>query len=389
MASFLTRAVLRLDRLAPLRAVLLVVLAWAASALVLFLHLGVRLGGDSGRYLGAGQALLDHQPLAGKAASYLGYDAFVALHLAAGGGPASIVAAQVVVAGIAAIALYRLGDSLYGRAAGVLAAILFAVYPSLRQWDYYVLTDSLFVSVAVLAVFGVLAARRPGHWALAAAAALFATLLRPNGVIVPFALAVLVARRLWRSGRGRVLALAAGAAVVLAWPAFDVVGHMLAHERVIAQYTSGAIVHGYLATALDVPPQLYVPPPDGNGLARVLEFAFANPGYFLSLAAAKLCYFFGRARPYFSTGHNLFVLVTLLPAYALAAVGFGVRPRIDGARVLIVSLCGLQALVVALTFADWDSRHSLLILPFVFLFAGAGLARLAGGRPPAGEPRAR
>jgi hypothetical protein len=53
---------------------------WALVQAVLFGRLGVRAGGDTGRYLDAAEALLRGEwPAAGKAGSYLGYDLFVAV----------------------------------------------------------------------------------------------------------------------------------------------------------------------------------------------------------------------------------------------------------------------------------------------------------------------
>jgi len=384
MAPVRTSFLTRLAAVSPARAAAWIGAAWGGASLFLWYRLGVRLGGDSHRYFDAARALLEHQPLPGKSASYLGYDLFVAAHLAAGGGPASIVCAQALASLAAAWCLYRLGEALFGSAEGLLAAIAFSTYPALRQWDFYVLTDSLFVSAAVVMTWSLVCGRGVSGRLAGTALVLFTTSVRPNGVIVPVAAGLWAARRLWLGGWRRSVLAGAALAAVLAWPALHLVGRMVGHEHVLDQLASGAIVHGFRDTALAVPPDLVIPAAGGNPLARIVEFALVNPGYFLALAGAKLGYFLLRVRPYYSGAHNLFLLVTLVPAYLLAAAGAILRrPRVAGGRTLILGLCGLQAVVVALTFADWDSRHSLLILPFAFLFAAAGLLRLAGPATPA------
>jgi hypothetical protein len=93
-------------------------------------------------------------------------------------------------------------------------------------------------------------------------------------------------------------------------------------------------------------------------------------------------------RPTYSAIHNAFLVATLLPVYALALRGVRRTTTASAARVLLIAVVLFQSLAIALTFADWDGRHLLLILPFVFVFAAAGLSDLWGRVMARGEPGA-
>ncbi|MDZ7841055.1 MAG: hypothetical protein U5R46_09610 [Gammaproteobacteria bacterium] len=70
-------------------------IAWLALQILLLSQEGIRYGNDSPRYIEAAEALLAGRLQAGKAISYLGYDAFVALFLGIGLGPPAIIIAQI------------------------------------------------------------------------------------------------------------------------------------------------------------------------------------------------------------------------------------------------------------------------------------------------------
>ena len=109
-----------------------------------------------------------------------------------------------------------------------------------------------------------------------------------------------------------------------------------------------------------------------NPLARILLFIAEKPGYFLKLAGMKLWYLFLHARPYYSDFHNYFLVLTLVPSYMLAAWGLMSRTDQPADKVLLVSICMFQSMIVALTNADWDGRYLLVILPIVFIFSARG-----------------
>ena len=120
--------------------------------------------------------------------SYLAYDSLVALFLGLGWGQSGIIFAQVLMSGIAADTLFLLGTHLYDRRAEFVAAFLYVEFPDLQKWDFYILTESLFISTLILTTYVVIACNDWKRVLLGGLLVLLATFLRPNGFIVPLAL---------------------------------------------------------------------------------------------------------------------------------------------------------------------------------------------------------
>jgi hypothetical protein len=152
---------------------------------------GIRLGGDSQRYLAGADNLLSGLPLQGKQISYSGYVLLIAFCRLTRAGLPGVIFIQLLFTAAAAVALYDLGRRLHGRLAGIIAAGLLIANPDIARWNVFILTDSLYISLIVLCVWCVhTAALRKRYWYILAAAVLAAAaLVRPNGL---FLLAVAV-----------------------------------------------------------------------------------------------------------------------------------------------------------------------------------------------------
>ncbi len=77
----------------------------------------------------------------------------VAFFQSIGTGLVGVVIAQAAVATAAAYAVYRIALELSGRLAGVIAVLMVAVDVESSRWHAYVLTDSLYASMLVIAVW--------------------------------------------------------------------------------------------------------------------------------------------------------------------------------------------------------------------------------------------
>ena len=353
---------------------LALVAVWAAMQLWLYISGGIRPAGDSGRYIEAAEVILSgHLPTSGKAMSYLAYDGFVAIILGLGWGQSGVIFAQVLLSGVAAYFLYLLATHLYDWRAGFIATLLFVGFPDLQKWNFYVLTESLFISIIILTSYVILARNGWQRLIFGALLILIASLLRPNGFIVPLALSLYVLFCLWKDGKRQLVAWIMVAAVILLSLASIWVGEMLSKENIVSHYIEGTVIWGHPESALSMPGQVPECALAGaNTLFEISCFAVSKPLFFIQLAGMKLFYFFLVARPYYSLPHNLIILIYLLPVYAFAIISI-YRKRNEfikwGFAAIIILL---QALMVAFTFADWDSRHLEVVLPLILLFASGG-----------------
>jgi hypothetical protein len=348
----------------------MIVLAWALSMAGHFLALGVRLGGDSGRYLEGARALLAGQALAGKQLQFWGYEGLVALGLGTGTGEAGVVAAQALLALAAAWLLWRAGSQAFGQAAGCLAALAYLAYPDVQAWNFYLLPDGPFTSLLAICVCLALLAGRRALWWLALAPALFwLALLRPEGALFLLPLAAYFA--LGR-GWGWALLLATGAAAL-----FVLAGGAGApgREDVLGHWQRGTVVWG---AGLAWPStRLAGAGGEGVSLAGWLGQALLDdPLWVAGLLTRRWFWFLAHARPYYSLAHNAVAGLASLAVLGLAGLALWREggPGAGRGKALLVLVLLTQAALVGLTWADYDGRCLARVTPVLMLLAAAGLA---------------
>jgi hypothetical protein len=262
---------------------------------------------------------------------------------------------------------------LYDLRTGLLAALFYICYAEIHSWNFYILPESLFVSMVIVSLFLVVAWR--GWWRIAASllVVLFTSALRPNGIVLIISIGIYVLYSLLRARRYRVFVLVACIFIATSPIVIKIVGGLLSYSPLIERYAQGRIIYGYEPLALKMPGVL----PAGlqgmeNPFLRIFYFIAEKPWYFLQLAGLKLWCFFLHARPYYSSFHNCFTVLTLVPSYALAAWGLLSRTRHPEEKLLLFSICFFQSLIVAVTHTSWDGRFLLVVLPIVFIFSAHG-----------------
>lgn len=344
----------------------------------------VRRGGDSEGYLRNAAALLRGDLPPGKGTSYLGYDAAIALCQASGLGLRGLILIQMATAALAAIAQYDLGRRLHGHGAGLLAAGLLVANPDISRWHVFILTDSLYTSMVILAIWAthLAATQQRARWFAGAAIVVASTaLLRPNGwILVPIATVYWTFHRVdspsfrWLSAAVVASTFALCAVTV---PAFR--GGIQA-ERPGEMLRKGEVIWGYPAARLSMPGSRE---PIAAGWTGELGYILRHPLACTRLACLRVWTEFAHVRPFYSPRHNSIIVVCVAAVYVLAAIGYFMVRSQPLAR-LIAAVIGGQALVIALTFADWDGRFLLYVFPGICLFSACGVAGLLGWARTAG-----
>lgn len=351
-------------------------MAWAVSQTGYWLHFGVRLGGDSGRYVDGAWRLINGTPLTGEQHYYLAYEGLLAPILYAGGGLAGAVALQALLAWGGAVALYDLGRRLFGPGAGLAAALAYLLNPAVQRWNFYVLTETL-ATVTLIGSLALAVAVREKGWAaiplLLCAGVL--TFSRPEGIffLLPVILYLLAEKTGPGFRAGWVLAGFCG--LVMGLRSGMTQGFGLSEQWLLGTYIWGYPGIGAPALADPIPGQL----PYHQLLAQSL---LQDPGWAARLTARKIFYFLIPWRPYFSRFHNLAGLGLQLAAYLLALIGS--RP-LNKHVLLLWSICATQLGLTALTWSDWDNRWADRVMPLIGLLAAAGavaLVRRLRGKDP-------
>ncbi len=363
---------------------------------------GVRTGGDTGIYVDGARGLLDGQPLSQRQPSYLGYIAVVAFFESIGMGLMGVVLFQLALATAAAAAVFKIGAALGGPLAGAIAALLLAMDLDTNRWHVFILADSLYLSALTVSVWLVYRAAKPsrlrqgyggqasppafakasaGKQALkpyiaASVVLLLSGLIRPEGwFVIPAAAIYWVVRgvsapsRRWASLG--VIGLACVLMMLVLAPRLS--GNVEAVDPA-EMLRRGQTIWDYDGWRVSMPREPSFDSEAGSASVAV-NYAVKHPIGTLKLMAARVGVHIAHVRPFYSLGHNAAILVWLLPVYILGGYGAWVLRRNVLAR-WCAAVIGTQALVVALTHADWDGRYLAHVLPIFYPLAACGIALL-------------
>ena len=335
---------------------------------------GVRLGGDSPMYIDGASRMLAGEPLRDREPSYAGYIAVVAAATASGAGTFGVVMLQVLFGSIAAAAVYAIGVALAGRVAGAIAAVLYAFDVDTNRWHQFILAESIYVSLFIIGVLLTYrAAFRKGFEPIATATVVLiaAGFVRPEGWFVIPAAACYVIWMRARSAAQRLAgagALVGAALIVAAIMAPSLSGnlqavgpaHMLQRGQTIWEYDGWRV---------DMPANEAA----GSGqVDAAAGYALRHPISTMQLMVARIAVHFAHVRPFYSTPHNIVIVLWLVPVYAAAALAMW-RLRSSPLAMWVIAAIGTQTLVVALTHAEWDGRYLAHVLPLIYTLTGAGV----------------
>lgn len=340
---------------------------------------GPRFAHDSARYLAYAQNIAQagyFEP--GHNRRYLLYPLFQSAFLRLGWGRVGIVAGQLVVAALAALGLYdatrRLGRG-GGPKAAALATALFVLWPETQQFNLYLLTESLFLNLSVLALWAFVRARGggPGRYLLLAGLLALCALARPNGFVVALAAGLAGLVTLARQPNRRSLWLVLGGLALLAPLWWRLLNYQLATYTLIETYQRGDLMFLVKEWAVHPARPLALPPSGYSPVGRLAYFYWHNSWVGLQLVLGKLFVFASGLKPHYSWLHRLAAVALLWPAYVLAGRGATRRAVWLPGRVFLAAVPLLQAAVVMLTVDDYDVRFLAPVLPFVFVLAALGV----------------
>ena len=366
-------------RLWPHHAALLAGLWVLAQAVFLLKFHGPHFVNDSARYLEYGGNIAEcgyFEP--GHNLRYVLYPVFMSGWLWLGLGWWGIVAGQMAVSALATRAVYRGTRRLAAgrRGAAALATFAFVAWPDIQQFNMFLLTESLFISLVALSfgAFTRVRSGRPRDWAALLFVLVLTALARPNGFLVGLA-ALLAGLDALRRARDRRPWRAALLLLVLLAPVlWAALNHQLATYYLMDTYQRGELIFRYPLWAVHQVQPLDMPPRGTGPVARVLYFAVHNPTYLARLMLGKLFVFVSYLKPHYSLAHRVVGVLVLWPTYWLAARAARRRTIWRPARVFLAGIFLLQTATIMLTVDDWDVRFLAPVLLAVFVLAALEVA---------------
>lgn len=303
----------------------------------------------------------------------------------------TIVVLQLLLASLAAASLHHMVKSIGGDRAGVLAAAAFAMNPLTAQWFRFLLTETLFYALILLALYFAASIHRNGPRAGSLTAgmmiAVLASLTRPNGILVAAGIMTVIAIKAAPQTRSVVRTVS----VTLVWTG-AVIGLLLgvaatggpAERSFTTQLFNGIVVEGddRVVVRVDMPPAL---DESDESVSAAVRYVADEPGPVLKLFAVRIITESIQVRPHYPVWLNLAVGGLMAVYFSMSIVGRG-RARSAGLTRVILTLGLPLALLVGATFAVPEGRYGwsylILLAPIVGLGMDATLraATLSLGR---------
>ena len=365
---------------------LILLIVWVGVNGGLYAHYGVKVVNDSPRYLEYAQKIIYgsgwYEP---HNFWYVGYVLFITMVKGVFATNEAIIAAQVIVHGLASVALYRTSYHLFAsRRAALTTALLFLGWIELPTWNFYILAESWYVSLLCFVLYCITS------FTGSLRRLIFTTLLvlltfftKPTGIAILLAYGVFLISyyqvRVRKLTPERYLLAILGLLSL-----YGLVNQMLSSFVLIENYATGEVVYGMSTTEgyagkeqlVLFTEDLLLPSTNLDPIPRLLLFITNNPTYFITLSLTKAAYFLGHVRPYYSWLHNAFIVVTLYPLYLLASKTLWQGRVIGAVRSSLLTFILVHLTAIMFTSVDWDGRFLMPLLPTVFLLGVGGASRM-------------
>lgn len=337
----------------------------------LFFRFGIVTENEAAKYVRQGNLLYDTGGFSDtKYIFYLPVILLVYLTKVLGVGYWFVVAVQVLLSWIAMLCFFKLTSRLVNTLAGITGALLLILFIPLQSWNFYLYSDSIFISLTTIFLFILF---RYGGQGLKGdmVVILFLAMLqfvRPHGfLLIPPVVIYFLFKKQSKSARIRSILFSVFAFTgmyFLLKLAFTGGGDMDAMKPFLEEHIICFVpLKPEGVTGLDVIKT-------DNPVNDLLYYVVHNKLHFLKLMMLKLYSFFKLSRPFYSLVHNLLLLVFAIPIYFFAIKGlFHLRTEYRNFFLFLLSFLILYPLGATLQCDDWHSRFTMVVIPPIILLA--------------------
>ena len=334
------------------------------------LEMGYILGGDSSTYVQGAKDLINLEFPSGKATSYLGYIFYISIFLYFKLNLTFVVLSQIFLTFLSSICIYKISKKFSSHTAAVLVLILYLFYLPLQMWNFYILTDTVFICLTIFIIYFFIFFKKR-YLLLLFFLIFFYIVLRPHGIILIPSLALSLLIWLHLQKRLKLFYLLLMVIVILFFPILSLLNHYLENEAIVSNILNKGIIWGYENENNYL--KYEMPANNANDLMSLFLFLKNNIYTFSISFFKKIWFFIFRIRPYYSDFHNYYIIffnLIYLPAAIFGLIRLNNENNIG--IILMYFLVIFFTLAAGLSWADWDGRFSLYILPIIFIFAGFG-----------------
>lgn len=335
---------------------------------------GYILGGDSLRYIRGANKIINFEIPEGKSAGYLGYMSFIAIFQYFNFNLKFIVFTQIFLTFLSSLCIYKITRKFSSHLAAVIVLSLYLFYLPLQIWNFYILTETAFICSTIFILYLFIFFEKK-YLPLLIFFIIFYITLRPHGVILLPSLSLSLLIWLYFKNQFKLFFLLILCLVVLSLPTLSLLNYYIENEDIVSTVAEKGIIWGYdnKNNFLEFKTHTNT----NKDLISLLIF-FKNNFYTFIIAFFKKLWFFNfRIRPYYSDFHNYYIIIYNVFYWPAALLGlFKLYNKKNLGIILMYSLILFFTLAVGFSWADWDGRFSLYILPLIFIFAGIGVHKV-------------
>ena len=332
---------------------------------------GYILGGDSLRYIRGANKILKFEMPEGKSASYLGYMSYIAIFQYFNLNLKFLVFSQIFLTFVSSLCIYKITKKFSSHLAAVIVLSLYLFYLPLQIWNFYILTETAFVCSAIFIIYFFIFFEKK-YLPLLFFFIIFYIALRPHGIILIPSLSLSLLIWLYFKNKFKLFYFLVICLIVLSFPILSLLNYYMENEDIINTVAKKGVIWGYdnENNFLEFKTHTNI----DKDLISLFIF-FKNNFYAFTMAFFKKLWFFNfRIRPYYSDFHNYYIIIYNLIYWPVAIFGlFKLYNKNSLGIILMYFLVIFFTLAVGFSWADWDGRFSLYILPLIFIFAGVGI----------------
>ena len=303
--------------------------------------------------------------------SYIGYILYISLFKYFNLNLSYVVFSQIFFTFLSSLCVYKISENLSSRLGGILSISLYLFYFPLQVWNFYILTETLFICSVIFIVFFLVFFKKK-YIPIIIFLIIFTISIRPHGIIlVPsFFLSIII--WLYLNNNIKFFWLSIILICFFTYPTILLLNLFLADQNIQELISGGGIIWGYEDESNNL--KYVISNEYNNNIISLIIFLKNNIYVVINSFFNKIWFFLARVRPYYSEFHNLYIVIFNLLFYPLAIIGFiKLNCKKKLGVILMYILLVLFTFTAGITYADWDSRFSLYIIPIFFIFAGIGM----------------
>lgn len=254
------------------------------------------------------------------------------------------------------------------------STLLVICYFPIQQWNTCLLTDSLFISMILFFVWALSLENNTRKWVILFFISGLTTCLRPNGGILLITCCGMYGLQKMPINKLVVILFLVPLAIGL----FILQNFTdVFYQFLLDSFNKGEVVCGYANSTIQ--PTFISNDSSRGSITKIAHLLIEHPKKSTHLFVIRFFTLWSDVRAYYSSVHNIFISAYLLLSYSMAAIGFIKYRKVYTELVwLTLFYCGLNSLLVILTYADWDGRFLAPLLPIAFIWAGLGMHAFIG-----------